>query len=74
MSKGRLEAFSYGVVAILITIMVLELTVPQRAVRRAIAPLGPVFLSHVLGFVNVGICWSSHHHLLLATKVRWSRR
>ena len=69
MSKGRLEAFSDGVIAILITIMVLELKVPQGADLRALLPLGPVFLSYVLSFVNLGIYWNNHHHLLQATKV-----
>ena len=69
MSKGRLEAFSDGVVAILITIMVLELKVPVGSDLRALAPLGPVFLSYVLSFVNLGIYWANHHHLFQATKV-----
>jgi len=69
MSKGRLEAFSDGVVAILITIMVLELKVPSGASLEALAPLGPVFLSYVLSFVNLGIYWSNHHHLIQASKV-----
>ena len=69
MDKGRLEAFSDGVVAILITIMVLELKVPQGADLQALLPLGPVFLSYVLSFVNLGIYWSNHHHLLQATRV-----
>jgi uncharacterized membrane protein len=68
-SKSRLEAFSDGVVAILITIMVLELKVPQGADLQALLPLGPVFLSYVLSFVNLGIYWNNHHHLLQATKV-----
>jgi uncharacterized membrane protein len=69
MSKSRLEAFSDGVVAILITIMVLELKVPQGATLEALVPLGPVFLSYVLSFVNLGIYWSNHHHLIQASKV-----
>ena len=69
MSKSRLEAFSDGVVAILITIMVLELKVPHGADLQALLPLGPVFLSYVLSFVNLGIYWNNHHHLLQATKV-----
>ncbi len=69
MSKGRLEAFSDGVIAILITIMVLELKVPQGADLQALLPLGPVFLSYVLSFVNLGIYWNNHHHLLQATRV-----
>ena len=68
-SKGRLEAFSDGVVAILITIMVLELKVPQGSDLQALAPLGPVFLSYVLSFVNLGIYWANHHHLFQAAKV-----
>jgi len=58
-SKSRLEAFSDGVVAILITIMVLELKVPQGADLQALLPLGPVFLSYVLSFVNLGIYWNN---------------
>ena len=69
MSKGRLEAFSDGVVAILITIMVLELRVPQGATLEALLPLRPVLLSYVLSFVNLGIYWSNHHHLIQASKV-----
>lgn len=69
MSKGRLEAFSDGVVAILITIMVLELKVPSGATLEALVPLWPVFLSYVLSFVNLGIYWSNHHHLIQASKV-----
>ena len=69
MSKGRLEAFSDGVVAILITIMVLDLKVPQGANLEALLPLGPVFFCYVLSFVNLGIYWSNHHHLLQAAKV-----
>jgi uncharacterized membrane protein len=68
-SKSRLEAFSDGVIAILITIMVLELKVPQGADLHALLPLGPVFLSYVLSFVILGIYWNNHHHLLQATKV-----
>ena len=68
MSKGRLEAFSDGVIAILITIMVLELKVPQRADLVALRPVLPVFLSYVLSFVFLGIYWNNHHHLLLAIK------
>src|SRR5437762_6424508 len=68
MSKGRLEAFSDGVIAILITIMVLELKVPQRADLVALRPVLPVFLSYVLSFVFLGIYWNNHHHLLQAIK------
>src|SRR3569832_2192738 len=68
MGKGRLEAFSDGVLAIIITIMVLELKVPHGADFDALAPLAPVFLSYVLSFVYVGIYWNSHHHLLHAAR------
>jgi uncharacterized membrane protein len=64
MGKGRLEAFSDGVIAILITIMVLELKVPHEATLDALAPLWGVFLSYVLSFVYLGIYWNNHHHLL----------
>jgi uncharacterized membrane protein len=64
MTKGRLEAFSDGVIAILITIMVLELKVPHGATLGALEPLLPVFLSYVLSFVYLGIYWNNHHHLL----------
>src|SRR5437016_4604872 len=66
MTKGRLEAFSDGVIAILITIMVLELKVPQGADWEALRPLLPVFLSYVLSFVFLGIYWNNHHHMLHA--------
>jgi TMEM175 potassium channel family protein len=64
MDKGRMEAFSDGVIAILITIMVLELTVPHGADLAALRPLFPIFLSYVLSFVFLGIYWNNHHHLL----------
>ena len=64
MGKGRLEAFSDGVLAIIITIMVLELKVPHSADINALIPLIPVLLSYVLSFVYVGIYWNNHHHLL----------
>ncbi|UGB44198.1 TMEM175 family protein [Frateuria edaphi] len=64
MGKGRLEAFSDGVVAIIITIMVLELKVPHGSSPAALAPLLPVLLSYVLSFVYVGIYWNNHHHML----------
>lgn len=64
MSKARLEAFSDGVLAIIITIMVLELKVPHGGSISALGPLLPVFLSYVLSFVYVGIYWNNHHHLL----------
>jgi len=68
MSKGRLEAFSDGVIAIIITIMVLELRPPHEATLAALAPLIPTFLSYVLSYVFLGIYWSNHHHLLQAIK------
>jgi uncharacterized membrane protein len=68
MSKGRMEAFSDGVIAILITIMVLELKVPHGTDAAALLPLVPVFLSYVLSFIFLGIYWSNHHHLLQAVK------
>ena len=64
MGKGRLEAFSDGVIAIIITIMVLEMKVPHGASMAELQALWPVFLSYVLSFVNVGIYWNNHHHLL----------
>jgi len=63
MGKSRLEAFSDGVVAILITIMVLELKVPKGETIEALEPLTPVFLSYVLSFVYLGIYWNNHHHM-----------
>ncbi|MEO8360004.1 MAG: TMEM175 family protein [Vicinamibacteria bacterium] len=66
MSKGRLEAFSDGVMAIIITIMVLELKVPHGTDWEAITPLLPVFLSYVLSFVYIGIYWNNHHHMFHA--------
>jgi uncharacterized membrane protein len=64
MTKGRLEAFSDGVIAIIITIMVLELKVPHGPGLAALTPLLPVFLSYVLSFVYLGIYWNNHHHML----------
>ena len=64
MGKTRLEAFSDGVLAIIITIMVLELKVPRGADVAALMPLAPVFLSYVLSFVYIGIYWNNHHHML----------
>jgi TMEM175 potassium channel family protein len=64
MTRNRLEAFSDGVIAIIITIMVLELRPPHEATLSALRPLAPVFLSYALSFVFVGIYWSNHHHLL----------
>ncbi len=69
MSKGRLEAFSDGVLAIIITIMVLELAVPHEPTIEALFGLWPVFISYVLSFANIGIYWNNHHHLLQAVKV-----
>jgi uncharacterized membrane protein len=66
--KGRLEAFSDGVVAIIITIMVLELRPPHDAGWDALRPLAPTFWSYVLSFVFVGIYWNNHHHLLHAVE------
>src|SRR5256886_7384120 len=66
MDTGRMEAFSDGVLAIIITIMVLELKVPHGADLPALSPLLPVFLSYVLSFVYVGIYWNNHHHMLQA--------
>lgn len=68
MNKNRVEAFSDGVLAIIITIMVLELKVPHGVEAAALKPLVPVFLSYVLSFIYVGIYWNNHHHLLHATK------
>jgi uncharacterized membrane protein len=67
MSKSRLEAFSDGVIAILITIMVLELRVPSGANLEDLRPLIPVFLTYVLSFVFLGIYWNNHHHMLQMT-------
>jgi uncharacterized membrane protein len=70
MGKGRLEAFSDGVIAIIITIMVLELKVPHGETLSDLASSTPVFLSYVLSFVNVAIYWNNHHHMLhAATRV-----
>ena len=66
MEKNRLEAFSDGVIAIIITIMVLEMKVPHEATWAALARLWPVFISYVLSFLYVGIYWNNHHHLLRA--------
>ncbi len=66
MGKGRLEAFSDGVIAIIITIMVLELKVPHGTDWAALSKLSPVFLSYVLSFIYVGIYWNNHHHLFQA--------
>jgi len=66
MSKGRLEAFSDGVIAIIITIMVLEMKIPHGDRWQELLPLAPTFLSYVLSFVYVGIYWNNHHHMLNA--------
>ncbi len=68
MGKGRLEAFSDGVIAIIITIMVLELKVPHEPTWHALAERWPVFLSYVLSFIFVGIYWGNHHHLVHTVK------
>lgn len=68
MTKSRMEAFSDGVIAVVITIMVLELKVPHDASWHALAPVAPVFLTYVLSFVFIGIYWSNHHHLLQAVE------
>lgn len=68
MTKGRLEAFSDGVIAVIITIMVLELKAPQGNDLESLVPLIPVFLSYFLSFVFVGIYWNNHHHLLQAAQ------
>lgn len=68
MTKGRLEAFSDGVIAIIITIMVLELKIPHEADLAALRPLLPVFLSYILSYIYLGIYWNNHHHLLQAVR------
>ena len=68
MQKNRLEAFSDGVIAIIITIMVLEMKVPHGTELDDLKPILPVFLSYVLSFICIGIYWSNHHHLLHATR------
>ncbi|MBV9303941.1 MAG: DUF1211 domain-containing protein [Acidobacteriaceae bacterium] len=68
MSKGRLEAFSDGVLAIIITIMVLQLPVPHGSDLSSLRPLATVFLSYLLSYVYIGIYWNNHHHLLQATQ------
>jgi TMEM175 potassium channel family protein len=77
MSKGRMEAFSDGMIGIFITIMVLELKVPHGQDWHALKPLAPEFLSYVLSFIFLGIYWNNHHHLLHAAeringKVLWA--
>jgi uncharacterized membrane protein len=68
MTKGRMEAFSDGVIAIIITIMVLELRIPKGTDISVLLPLAPVFFSYLLSFVFLGIYWTNHHHLLQAIK------
>src|SRR5437660_2355021 len=68
MGKGRLEAFSDGVIAVIITIMVLEMKVPHGVDLAALVPVIPVFLSYVLSFIYAGIYWSNHHHLFHAVQ------
>ena len=68
MNKGRLEAFSDGVLAIVITIMVLEMKVPHGSDIGALAPVWPVFASYVISFVHIGIYWNNHHHLFQVVK------
>src|SRR5918993_591322 len=77
MRKGRLEAFSDGVIAILITIMVLELKIPHGTDLESLRPILPVFLTYILSFVYLAIYWNNHHHMLHATdkingKVLWA--
>ncbi|HMD00862.1 MAG TPA: TMEM175 family protein [Ferruginibacter sp.] len=66
MGKGRLEAFSDGVLAIIITIMVLELKVPHGDELSSLKPMLPIFLSYVLSFINIAIYWNNHHHMMHA--------
>lgn len=77
MKRGRLEAFSDGVIAIIITIMVLELKIPHGADWEALRPVVPVFLTYVMSFVYLGIYWNNHHHMLYVTehvngKILWA--
>jgi uncharacterized membrane protein len=77
MNKNRLEAFSDGVLAIIITIMILEIKVPTGADFKSLQKLFPVFISYVLSFINVGIYWNNHHHMLQSTskingKILWA--
>src|ERR1041385_5674751 len=79
MSKGRLEAFSDGVIAIIITIMVLELRIPHGVDLASLAPLWPKFVSYAVSFAFLGIYWNNHHHLLQATRhvdgrILWANR
>lgn len=68
MGKGRLEAFSDGVLAIIITIMVLELKVPHGDDLESLKPIYPVFISYILSFIYIGIYWNNHHHMMLVAK------
>jgi uncharacterized membrane protein len=68
MNKSRLEAFSDGVIAVIITIMVLEMKPPHGTSVQALRPVVPVFLSYILSFINVGIYWNNHHHLFHASQ------
>src|SRR5690242_8880312 len=68
MTKSRMEAFSDGVIAVIITILVLELKVPHDESLEALTPVIPVFLSYVLSFIYLGIYWNNHHHMLHATR------
>ncbi len=77
MGKGRLEAFSDGVLAIIITIMVLEMKVPHGDTMEELKKLLPVFISYILSFIYIGIYWNNHHHLMHAThkingKIMWA--
>ena len=77
MRKSRLEAFSDGVLAIIITIMVLEIKVPHGNEPSSLKPLFPVFVSYLLSFINIGIYWNNHHHMLhiadhISGKVMWN--
>src|SRR3989442_15981562 len=77
MNKARLEAFSDGVIAILITIMVLELKIPEGDTLAALRPMTPAFLTYALSFIYLGIYWNNHHHMLHATdrvngKILWA--
>lgn len=77
MNKSRIEAFSDGVIAIIITIMVLEIKVPHEVSPEALLKLGPIFLSYIISFIYVGIYWNNHHHLFQSVKrvdgsVLWS--
>ncbi len=68
MTKGRIEAFSDGVLAIIITIMVLEIKIPHGATLETLRPLIPIFVSYVLSFIYVGIYWNNHHHMFQAVR------